>query len=87
MISLVEKELDKLVAEGMIEPVQFADWAVPIIRVVKQDKVSVSICGDSKLTINQASKLDCYPIPKIEDLFPKLACGKQFTHLDLSQAY
>ena len=33
------------------------------------------------------SKLDCYPIPRIEDLFAKLVGGKQFTHLDWSQAY
>ena len=54
--------------EGIIEPVQFVDWAVPIVPVVKQDKVSVRICGDLKLTITQASILDHYPIPKIEDL-------------------
>ena len=33
------------------------------------------------------SKLDRYPIPGIEDPFAKLAGGKQFTHLDLSQVY
>lgn len=33
------------------------------------------------------SKLDTYPIPKVEDLFAKLAGGKTFTKLDLSQAY
>ena len=33
------------------------------------------------------SKLDKYPIPKVEDLFAKLAGGKTFTKLDLSQAY
>ena len=45
------------------------------------------ICGDFKLTINQASKLDCYPIPKVEDLLATLAGGQKFTKLDLSQAY
>ena len=33
------------------------------------------------------SKLDHYPIPKIEDLFSQLAGGKSFTKLDLSQGY
>ena len=87
MLSLVEKELDRLMDEGIIELVQFGDWAVPIVPVLKQNKVPVRICGDFKLTINKASKLDCYPIPRIEDLFAKLAGGKQFTHLDLSQVY
>ena len=75
MVPLVEKELDRHVAEGTIEPVQFADWAGPIVPVLKQDKVTVRICGDFKLIINQASKLDSYPIPRSEHLFAKLVGG------------
>lgn len=30
MRELVEKDLDRLVTEGILEPVQFADWATPI---------------------------------------------------------
>ena len=37
--------------------------------------------------MNEVSKLDRYPIPKIEDLLTKLAGGKQFTKLDLRHAY
>ena len=37
--------------------------------------------------MNQASKLDRYRIPKVEGLFAKLAGGKAFTKLDMSQAY
>ena len=55
--------------------------------ILKRDLKSVRICGDFKLTVNQASKLDRYPIPKIEDLFAKVNGGKVFTQLDLSQAY
>jgi len=87
MRSLVEKELDRLIQEGILEPVQFANWAAPIVPVLKSDKASVRICGDFKLTVNQASKLDRYPIPRVEDLFAKLAGGQVFTKLDMSQAY
>ena len=55
--------------------------------MLKSDGESIRICGDFKVTINQVSKLDQYPIPKIEDLFTKLAGGKTFTKLDMSQAY
>ena len=85
--ALVNKELDRLVDQGILTPVQFADWAAPIIPVLKNDKQSVRICGDFKKTVNQASKVDKYPIPKIEDLFTSLAGGKTFTTLDTSQAY
>lgn len=32
MQALVDKELDRLLEEGVIEPVQFTDWAAPIVR-------------------------------------------------------
>ena len=87
MRALVEEELDNLLKEGVISLVQYADWAAPIVPILKRDRKSVRICGDFKLTVNQASKLDRYPIPKIEDLFAKVNGGKVFTQLDLSQAY
>ena len=33
----LEKELDRLLSEGIIEPIQFSDWAVLIVPVVKED--------------------------------------------------
>ena len=36
---------------------------------------------------NSASKLDQYPILKIDDLVTTLAWGEKFTKLDMSQAY
>ena len=73
-------------AEGTLTPVQFSDWAAPIVAIVKEDG-SVRICGDYKMTTNKVSKLDNYPITKFEDLFITLHGGKQFTKLDMSQAY
>ena len=84
---MVEKELTRLQEEGTIEPVEVAEWAAPIVPVLKSDKTSVRICGDFHLTVNPISHLDNYPIPKVKDLFARLAKGKQFTKLDLSQAY
>jgi len=83
----VEQELERLTKEGVIEPIQFADWAAPIVPVMKGDGKSIRICGDFKVTVNRVSKLDKYPIPKIDDLFAQLAGGKSFTKLDMSQAY
>ena len=82
----VEKELDRLLSEGIIEPVQFSDWAAPTVPIVKEDG-RIRICGDYRVTINHLSKLDSYPIPKASDLFAALAGGKSFSKLDLSHAY
>ena len=82
----VEAELERLQQDNIIEPVQFCEWAAPIVPVVKGDG-SVRICGDYKVTVNRAAKIDKYPLPRIDDLFASLSGGKRFTTLDLSHAY
>lgn len=82
----IEHELDRLVCEGTVTPVEFSEWATPIVPIEKSDK-AVCICGDYKVTVNRVSKLDIYPIPKTEDLFAILRGGEHFSKLDLSQAY
>ena len=82
----VELELDRLQSEGILSPVEFSEWAAPIVPVVKQDG-TVRICGDYKCTVNQVSKLDNYPIPKAEDLLATLGGRNRFTKLDMSQIY
>ena len=82
----IEKELDCLVKQGVIEPITFSEWAAPIVPVLKKDG-TVRICGDYNLTVNQAAKVDSYPLPKINDLFASLAGGQRFSKLDLASAY
>lgn len=76
MMTLVTKKLERLQEVGIIELVEFSDWAAPIVAVLKSDMSSVRICGDFKTTVNSASPLDRYPIPKIEDLFITLHGGE-----------
>jgi len=82
----VGKELDLLEKQGIIEKVSHSDWAAPIVPVPKKDG-RFRICGDYKVTVNQALAVEQYPLPKPEDLFATLAGGKYFSKLDLSQAY
>ena len=79
----VEEEIDRLPAEGIIEPRQFSDLAAPIVPVLKGNQ-TVCICDDFKQAINQASKLDKCPIPGI---FAGLAGGTCFSKLNLSKTY
>ena len=74
-------------AEGTLEPVDYSNWGAPIVAVVKNDQKSVRVCGDFWMTVNPVSKLNPYPIPKVEDLFATLEREKTFTKLDLSQTY
>ena len=82
----IEEELDKLEASGVVKKVGSSEWAAPIVPVPKKNG-QFRICGDFKVTINQALDVDQYPLPKLEDLFASLAGGKKFSKLDLSQAY
>ena len=44
--------VDKLVEQEILTPVQFSEWAAPIVPVLKSDKKHVRICGDFKQTVN-----------------------------------
>eukprot|EP00794_Sanderia_malayensis_P010424 gene10424-11516_t len=81
-----EKALDKLEEDGIIEKVEYSEWASPTVPTVKADG-SLRICGDYSCTINKFSVLEQYPVPTIEELMGKLQGGKKFTKLDLSKAY
>ena len=63
----VEEELERLEKEGIIRKRQFAEWATPIVPILKDDG-AVRICGDYKVTANQAVIVDPHPIPRIEDI-------------------
>ena len=82
----IEQELDRLEGMGAIVKIPHSEWAAPIVPVPKKDG-KFRLCGDYKVTVNQALDMDQYPLPKPDDLFASLAGGKQFTKLDLSQAY
>ena len=82
----VGKELDRLEQQGIIRKVDHSEWAAPIVVVPKKDG-RFRLCGDYKVTINQALSIDQYQLPKPADMFATLANGTLFSKLDLSQAY
>ena len=82
----IEEELFDLTKAEIIEPIHYSKWAAPIVPVLKSNG-KVRICGDYRLTVNQVSKCDTYPIPRIEDLLARISGGQKFTALDLDRAY
>jgi len=57
----VEQALQKLERQGTISPITHSDWAAPIVPVLKQNG-DVRICGDYWVIVNQAVKIDSYPL-------------------------
>ena len=82
----VGREIDRLVENGTLQPVEHSEWAAPIVPVPKKDG-TIRICGDFKVTVNPYLDVDQHPLPKPTELFACLTGGKRFTKLDLSSAY
>ncbi|KAL0892417.1 hypothetical protein ABMA27_015532 [Loxostege sticticalis] len=82
----VDAELDCMLRDGIIEPVEASDWATPLVPVRKADG-GLRICADYKVTLNPVLLVDRYPLPKIEDLLVSLNGAQLFSKIDLSQAY
>lgn len=51
----VSNEIDRLIDEKLLIPVETSDWATPVVPVVKSDGTS-RLCGDYKITLNKFLK-------------------------------
>lgn len=73
----VECELNRLVKEDILEPVNNSDWGTPIGPIFKSNG-QLRLCGDYKVTLNPHIKVDRYPIPRVQDLLATLNGGTVF---------
>lgn len=67
----IAEDLHRLEKIGVLEKVEFLNWAKPIIPVLKRDD-SVRICGDYKVTINPDLDVPEHPMPSADDLYTQL---------------
>ena len=70
--------------QGVVVP-SASPWASPIVLVAKKDG-STRFCVDYR-KLNAVTKLDVYPLPRIDDSLDLLADAKFFTSLDLASGY
>ena len=77
----IETELQRQVDMGILEKVDTADWAAPIVPVTKPSG-EIRLCGDYKVSINPHLEINQYPMPHPEILFAALNGGVQFTKLE-----
>ena len=82
----LKKELESLVEQGIITPVEGpTDWVNSLVVREKPDG-RLRICLDPK-DLNRAIKREHHPIPSIDDILPRLVGATKFTKLDSTQAF
>ena len=81
---VVQQELKEMLAEGIVEP-STSDWAAPIVLVKKRDG-SLRLCVDYR-KLNSVSRVDAYPMPRMDELIDNLGQAQFVTTLDLTRGY
>lgn len=81
---IVEKEVEVMLEHGIIEPSKSA-WSSPIVLVKKKDNTT-RFCLDYR-ALNDITKKDSYPLPRIDDCFDALGGTSWFSSIDLQSGY
>ena len=80
----LKKQLDDLLAHGFITPSTSA-FGAPVLFVRKKDG-SVRMCVDYR-ALNKVTERNMTGLPRMEELFDRLAGARLFTKLDLRNGY
>ncbi|XP_065090368.1 uncharacterized protein K02A2.6-like [Ochlerotatus camptorhynchus] len=86
MYRAVDDELYRLEQDQIISPVDYSEWAAPIVVVWKASG-SIRICGDYSTGLNDALRPNQYPLPLPQDIFTSLANCTVFSQIDLTDAF
>ena len=81
---VVEDEIAKMLERGVIEPGN-GPWASPIVLVQKKSG-EWRFCIDYR-KLNDITKKDAYPLPRIDDTLDMLGGARYFATVDLASGY
>src|SRR5688572_29016332 len=82
--SAIDSNLDSMLADGIIEPT-VSEWAANVVLARKKDG-NLRFCIDYR-QLNDRTKKDSYPLPRIDECLDALAGGGWFSTLDLRSGY
>lgn len=81
---ILRQEVKFLLDHGLAEP-SHSEWASPCLLVTKPDG-SFRLCTDYR-KVNQVTRTDSYPLPRMDDILDDLGNARFLTKLDLLKGY
>ena len=80
----VLEELEGMESDEIIEKWE-NDWVSPLVVVTKKDG-GIRLCIDYR-RLNQVTKFDAYPTPRVEELLDQIGNAQFISTLDLAKGY
>jgi hypothetical protein len=84
MQGIIDEEVDKMLAEGVIEPSE-SPWSSPIVLAKKKDG-KYRFCIDFR-KVNEVTRKDAHPLPFINVILDKLRRARYISTIDLKSGY
>ena len=81
---IVQNEIEKMLEQEVIEP-SVSEWNSPICLVTKKSG-EWRFCVDLR-ALNSVTRLDTYPLPRIDETLDHLSNSKYFSTLDMASGY
>jgi transposase InsO family protein len=78
------KEIEEMLQNGIIRKSN-SEWSSPVVMVTKKDG-SVRFCIDYR-RVNEVTRKDSYPLPRISEVLDVLQGAKYFSTIDFASGY
>ena len=83
-VPIIQKEIDAMLRMGLIRP-DMSEWSSPVVLVPKSDGSQI-FCIDFR-KVNNITKKDSFPLPRIDECIEKIGASKFISKLDLLKGF